>query len=183
MDVAIAKCPNCGANIVRDDDIQEYICEYCGSTVYIKDNSIRAYKSHKIKKTENDKKCQKVSEKFNLILSLYDGSKNEMLLMLKEKVGLVNSGKTLAKFEMMKSSQSYSDEPFDEPFTYRIADRTLDRFEYKSDGSIELTYETDEDGFFAIEYYGRVTKYKNIDELLKVLDEIIEEVKIKFNKE
>ena len=176
------KCPNCGAEIELNSEGNTFNCQYCGSTIYIENDVVRTLKKYFKEKDEIDEKCQEVSEKFNQIFQFYDGSKNEMLLMLKEKVGLVSSNKTLAKYTMMKSSPYFVDEPFDNPFTYRIDDRILDHFEFKSDFSIELTYDTEDDDAFAIEYYGRVTKYNDIDELIRVLDEIIEEVKIKFNK-
>ncbi len=172
-----AKCPNCGADIEVSTLLNEYICNYCGSKLVIENNTFRVVKKHTIEKDEIDKKCEEISEKFNSILENYSGSKDEMLLMLKEKVGLVSSGKTLAKLEMMKTSQSYVEEKFDEPFVYRIGDRTLDHFEYKRDGSIELTYEAEGDGFFAIEYYGKVTKYNDLNELENVLEQILNEIK------
>ena len=82
----------------------------------------------------------------------------------------------------MLASKSYVYEPFYDPFTYRIEDRILDHFEFKRDFSIEVTYDTEDEGFFAIEYYGKIIKYTDFDELSNELDKIIEEVKIKFNK-
>lgn len=178
----IAKCPNCGAEIKVNSDKSTFTCEYCGSTVYAENDVVRAFQKHLRETDEIDNICKKISQKFNQILQLYDGSKNEMLLMLKEKVGLVNSNKTVSKFMTMLESQSYVGEPFYDPFTYKIGDRILDHFEFKRDFSIEVTYDTEEDGFFAIEYYGRVSKFTDLDALNSALDEIINEVKIKFNK-
>lgn len=170
-----------GADIKINNELkEEYICKYCGSTIFIESDSLRTFKKHTVDKDDVDEKCREISQKFNEILKLYIGSKNEMLLMLKEKIGLVSSGKTVAKYTMMRESPYFVEEPFDAPFTYRIEDRTLDHFEYKRDGSIEVTYETEGDGFFAIEYYGKVLKYSDLGELSSALDEIIEEVKRKL---
>ena len=179
----IAKCPNCGAEIQVNQDKSTFTCEYCGSTIYANDDVVRAFQKHLKENDEVDNKCVKISQKFNKILELYDGSKNEMLLMLKERVGLVNSNKTVSKYMTMIESKSYVYEPFNDPFTYKIGDRVIDHFEFKRDFSIEVTYDTEDKEFFAIEYYGQITKYTNIDELSSALDTIIEEVKQKFNKE
>ena len=179
----IAKCPNCGAEIKVDSEKSVFTCEYCGSTVYTENDVVRAFQKHLKENDGIDDVCKTISEKFNQILKLYNGSKNEMLLMLKEEVGLVNSNQTVLKFMTMLESKSYVDEPFTDPFTYKIGDRVLDHFEFKRDFSIEVTYDdAEDDEYFAIEYYGRITKYTNLDELKSKLDEIIEEVKIKFNK-
>lgn len=127
------------------------------------------------KNKENDI-CNKISEKLNTILNNYNMDKNNLLIMLKDKIGLVTGGRTVSKLNMMKESQSYEEEIYDNPFPYRIGDRVLNRFEYKRDGSVELTYESDEEGIFAIEYYGKIIKYSNLEELLIVLDEIIADI-------
>ena len=182
INLTAAQCPNCGADIKVDPDINAVICEYCGSKILV-DNALKKIKRKKIAKDETYEKCIEISKKLNLIFELYVGNKNEMLLMLKDRIGLVNSHKTTAKIEMMKSANTYDEVKLEDEFTYRIADRTLDHFEYKRDGSVELTYESGEDGYFALEYYGKILKYTDIDELSRVLDEIIEEVKLKFKEE
>lgn len=174
-----AKCPNCGANIEIESQINTILCKYCGSTIIV-DGILRIKKRNYLPKDDVDKKCMEISEKLNTILELYIGNKNNMLEMLKGRIGLVNSEKTTSKIAMMKTANTFEDDIYEKPFTYRIGDRTLDHFEYKRDGSIELTYETDEDGFFALEYYGKIQKYTDINELSRVLDEIIEEVKLIF---
>ena len=174
-----AKCPNCGADIEVNPQSDTAKCKYCNSTILV-EGALNIMKRKTFSRDDIDDKCIEISKKLNHILELYIGSKNEMLLMLKDRIGLVNSGKTTAKIEMMKTAYTYEEKPFDEPFTYRIGDRTLDHFEYKRDNSVEVTYESDEVGFFAIEYYGKITKYDNLDALSSILDEIIEEVKIKF---
>ncbi len=127
------------------------------------------------KNKENDI-CDKISEKLNTILNNYKMGKNNLLIMLKDKIGLVTGGRTVSKLNMMKESQSYEEEIYDKPFPYRIGDRVLDRFEYKRDGSVELTYKSNEEGVFSIEYYGKIIKYSNLEELLIVLDEIIADI-------
>lgn len=171
-----AKCPNCGADIKVNPNLEQTVCSYCGCTILV-EGALKVVKRKTKEKDAIDEKCLEVSEKLNLILELYTGSKNEMFLMLKERIGLVNSQKTTAKITMMKEANEYQEEKFEEPFTYRIGDRTLDHFEFKRDGSVELTYESDEEGFFALEYYGRITKYTDLDALLHQLDEIISELK------
>lgn len=174
-----AKCPNCGADIDIDTRNEITKCKYCNCTVLVEG----LQKITKRKPVFKDEACIEISKKLNKILELYAGSKNEMLLMLKDKIGLVNSGKTTAKIAMMKTANEYKEEEFDEPFTYRIGDRTLDHFEYKTGGVVEMTYEADEDGYFAVEYYGKIKKYEDKNELSIVLDDIIENVKEKFKKE
>ena len=37
MTLEPAKCPSCGANIEVNKDLEKTICQYCGTTVLIKD--------------------------------------------------------------------------------------------------------------------------------------------------
>ena len=170
-----AKCPNCGASIKVDTELRETVCQYCRTTILI-EGAINAFKSKRNCRDVIDEKCSQISSKLNLILKLYKGNKNEMLLMLKNKIGLVSSGRTTAKIAMMQTAHNYKEETLEKAFTYEIENRTLNHFEYKRDGSIELTYESDE-GLFALEYYGRITKYTDLGELSRVLDEIIERIR------
>ena len=181
INLTAANCPNCGADIEVDTRFDTTICKYCGSTIFV-EGTIKGLKRPNINKDDIYERCLEISNKLNLILKLYIGNKNEMLLMLKDRIGLVNSEKTTAKIAMMQTANTYEEKPFDKPFTYRIEDRILDHFEYKRGGVVELTYESDEDGFFALEYYGRITKYSDLNELSQVLDDIIEEVKTKFKR-
>lgn len=43
MTLEPAKCPSCGANIEVNKDLEKTICQYCGTTVLIKD-AIQKYK-------------------------------------------------------------------------------------------------------------------------------------------
>lgn len=177
-----ANCPNCGADIEVNPEMTTTVCKYCGSTILV-DGAIKGFKRKIIIKDETYDKGIKVSQKLNEIMSLYIGNKNEMLLMLKDRIGLVSSNRTTAKIAMMRTAHDYKEETYTEAFKYRVGeDRTLERFEYKSDGSVEATYDIKDEDFFALEYYGKITKFTDLDELLRVLDEIIEEVKIKFNQ-
>ncbi|MBR2289206.1 MAG: hypothetical protein IJ867_00940 [Clostridia bacterium] len=179
INLTAAKCPNCGADIEVNATLDTTVCQYCGCTILV-EGALDIVRRKVFARDDIDEKCVEISQKLNEILKLYIGNKNEMLLMLKERIGLVNSGKTTAKIAMMQTAHTYEEKEFDEPFTYRIGERTLNHFEYKKDGVIELTYESDEDGFFALEYYGKVTRYMDLDELSRVLDEITEEVRVKF---
>ena len=95
MNFTIAKCPNCGAEIQASSEKSIFTCDYCGSTIYASNDVMKAFQKHLKEKDEIDNDCEKITQKFNQILHLYDGSKNEMLLMLKERVDLVNSKKTV----------------------------------------------------------------------------------------
>lgn len=82
-----AKCPNCGANIEVNDELEKTICQYCGSTVIIEE-AIEKYKvelSGKVEvegiKGRNDKLIQ---AKKHISLTEYDLAKKILLEIISD---------------------------------------------------------------------------------------------------
>lgn len=77
-----AKCPNCGANIEVNDELEKTICQYCGSTVIIEE-AIEKYKVELSGKVEVEgikgRKDKLIQAKKHMSLAEYDLAKRILL--------------------------------------------------------------------------------------------------------
>lgn len=77
-----AKCPNCGANIEVNDELEKTICQYCGSTVIIEE-AIEKYKVELSGKVEVEgikgRKDKLIQAQKHMSLAEYDLAKRILL--------------------------------------------------------------------------------------------------------
>lgn len=84
MKLKVLRCPNCGASLKMEEDIDTFFCKYCGHRIVLEGQSKAAYNAKvRIKEMEHEEKIQDKHNEQERLRMEFEQKRNdtEMLLL------------------------------------------------------------------------------------------------------